>query len=42
MPYLCILNIIWNQHPRICLILKFAAKIKILKLGTKKTWVEYF
>ena len=31
-----------NQHPRICLISKFRAKIKILKFGIKNAWLEVF
>ena len=31
-----------NQCPRICLIAKFGAKIKILELGTKNTLFGYF
>ena len=33
---------IWSQHPWICLVAKFSAKIKILKFGTKNTWFGYF
>ena len=31
----------WNQHPQICLIAKFDAKIKILKFGTKNAIFRY-
>ena len=31
-----------NQHPQICLISKFRAKIKILKFGIKNAWLEVF
>ena len=30
---------IWNQGPRICLIVKFHAKIKILKFGTRNAYL---
>ena len=31
-----------NQHPRICLVAKFGAKIKILKFGTENALFGYF
>ena len=31
-----------NQHPQICLVAKFGAKIKILKFGTKNVLFGYF
>ena len=33
---------IWNLHPRICLFVKFGAKIKIHKFGTKNALFGYF
>ena len=32
----------WNQRPRICLVAKFGAKIKIFKFETKNFWFAYF
>ena len=34
--------LIWNQHPRICLIVKFCEETKIPKFGTKNALLEYF
>ena len=33
---------ILNQHPEICVIAKFCAKIKLLKFGTKNALFGYF
>ena len=34
--------VIINLRPRICLVGKFGAKIKIVKFGTKNAWFGYF
>ena len=31
-----------NQHPQICLIVKFWGKTRIPKFGTKNAWFRYF